>query len=168
MLDFLSNWFWGWFPWSLSIILLPLILLYMSARKSVTPIKNRVEVFFKGGTKEYFACIVEKDIAKFTIGDSEYQEPITHHPRIEYDKEKKVIFRTFLFAEGVGMVDVPPLTKTDREKIITTMKQYDILEKKEDGTEYTDEELMSMIMFYNFDIEQVLDKPVLKSCYLFS
>ncbi len=162
-MEFITKWFWGWFPWSLSIILLPLILLYMSARKGVAPIKNRVEVFFKGGTKAYYPCIIEKDIAKFDIEGVSYQEPITHHPRLEYDKEKKIIYRSYLFAEGVGIVDVPPLTKEDRGKIITTLRQYDILEKKDDGTTYTDEDLMNMVVFYNFDIEQVLDKPVLKS-----
>ncbi len=139
-----------------------LVLTYRKEKGDI--IKNRVEIFFKGGTKGYASCVVEMDVANFKIGETEYEEPILFNPRIEYVSGQ--IYRTFLFAEGIGMVDVPPMTKDIREKIINYLVTNEIIkeeDKKDEYDKYTDEDLSNYVKFYNFDIEQITDRPIMKS-----
>lgn len=164
MVDIVGNitkLFWDFFPWSLGILIVPIIIVFIFRGEKGDIIYNRVEVFFKGGTKAYYDCTPKKDTIEFEIDENEYSEPILHHPRIEYRKGK--IFRTYLFAEGIGgTVEVPPLTEEDRDKIIKWGREYNILGKKK-TKKYTDDELLNALKYYNFDIEQVLDKPMPKA-----
>lgn len=160
-IDSIYKLFWSWFPFSLAPIIV-VIVIYLQWKKSKGDvIKNRVEMFFKGGTKGYYKCTIEKEIANFDIDDSEYSEPIIYHPRIEY--EKGTIYRTYMFAEGLGSVDVPPLLPTDKKKIIEHLVRHDIIPEDEQKKKYSDEDLIKYIRFYNFDIEQITDKPIMKS-----
>jgi len=160
----LDDLFWNYYPYSLGILIIPVIIFFMFRREKTDVIVNRVEVFFKGNTKGYYACEVGKEEIAFMIGETVYTEPILYHPRLEIGG--KQMFRTYLFAEGTGMIDVPPLTKEDRNKIIKyLMDQSAVAEdlKDKELDTWTDIELMSYIQFYNFDIEQITDKPVMKS-----
>jgi uncharacterized protein YktA (UPF0223 family) len=155
-------------PYSLAVFLVPLLIWYLFFREKKGTMYNRVEVFFKGGTKAYYPCTIEKSIIKFKIDETEYSEPILHFPRVEHDKKSGRVYRTYLYAEGLGSIDVPALTDEIKGKIIQALIEEGILESKkgEDGKEienshdFTDEELLNVIHFYNFDIEQVSDKPM--------
>jgi len=156
--------FWGYFPYSLGIIVIPIIIFFMFKREKSDIIINRVEVFFKGNTKGYYPCEVGKEEIQFMINDTVYTEPILYHPRLEMNSSQ--MFRTYLFAEGTGMIDIPVLTRSDRNKIIKYLMDQDAvaedLKDKELDT-WTDTEIITYIQFYNFDIEQITDKPVMKS-----
>jgi len=158
---FMSN-----LPYSIVILILPLIIYFVFRKEKKDVIRNQVEVFFKGGTKDYYPCIVGQEDATFMIGETSYTEPIIYNPRIEYRGGD--IYRTFLFAEGIGMIEVPPIPEKDREKIFAYLKENDIIPKEELETKplYSDWEstdLVTYCKFYNFDIEQITDKPIMKS-----
>lgn len=151
-----------WFPYSLIVLAIPIVLFFTRSSEKSTQIKNQVEVFFKGNTKGYYPCTVEKDRIKFTIDETDYEEPITHFPRLETRKNQ--LYRVYLFAEAVGMIDVPPLTVEDKEKIIKYLKDNNAIQdatlKAKDAKDWTESELMVYVQFYHFDIEQILDKPM--------
>jgi hypothetical protein len=153
-------------PYSLAILLIPVIIFWMFRREKGDVIFNQVEVFFKGGTKAYYPCVIGQEDASFMIGETSYTEPIIYNPRIEYRSGK--IFRTFLFGEGIGMIEVPPIPDKDREKIFSYLKEHEVIPKdklKEKPTykEWESADLVTYCKFYNFDIEQLTDKPILKS-----
>lgn len=155
-----------WFPYSLIVIMVPIALLFMRTKEKSSQIKNQVEVFYKGNTKGYYDCDVLKDSVKFTIDGVEYTEPITHFPRLETRKSQ--LYRVYMFAEAVGMVEVPPLSIDDKEKILKYLiDSHAIVENEELKNKpiesWTETELMTYIRFYNFDIEQILDKPMQKA-----
>jgi hypothetical protein len=153
-------------PYSLIILVVPVIIFLMLRKEKGDVIFNQVEVFFKGGTKAYYPCSIGQEDATFMIGETPYTEPIIYNPRIEYRGGK--IFRTFLFGEGIGMIEVPPIPEKDREKIFAYLKEHEIipkdeLEKKPSYTDWTSPDLVTYCKFYNFDVEQITDKPILKS-----
>lgn len=153
-------------PYSLVVPILLVVVYYLFTREKEDVIKNQVEVFFKGGTKDYYPCTVGHEDCNFNIGETEFTEPIIYNPRIEYKKGK--IFRTFMFSEGAGMIEVPPLPDKDREKIFSYLKSNNVipenlLKDKPNYNDWSTNELMEYIKFYNFDIEQITDKPILKS-----
>lgn len=153
--------FMGALPYSLIILIIPIIFFWMRSREQGETIKNRVEIFFKGGTKAYYECLIEKGIMMFSIEEVVYKEPVLHHPRLE--KVKNQLYRTYLYAEGIGSIDVPPLTVRDRRKIIEVLVSNELIEdddKKDKIEDYTDEDLIKYITFYNFDIDQITDKPI--------
>lgn len=132
-------------------------------REDKSAIENEVDCFFKGGTEESFPCMIERDTVKFTIGETEYTEPILHHPRVKYDKIKHKFFRSYKYAEGMGMVEVPPLMEEDKRKIVETLLKNNVIPKNrqhDNFNEYTDKELFQWVKFYNFDVEQITDKPM--------
>ena len=138
----------------------------MFKREKTDVIRNQVEVFFKGGTKSYYPCVIGQEDATFMIGETTYTEPIIYNPRIEYVNGK--IYRTFLFGEGIGMIEVPPIPDKDREKIFGYLKEHDIipedeLKKKPSYKDWDATELITYCKFYNFDVEQITDKPIMKS-----
>lgn len=148
-------------PYSLLIFIVPVIIWWLFFKEKKTTIQNRVEVFHKGYTKGYYPAKIDKSIIKFKIGESEYQEPVLYFPRIERDKGGTT-YRTYLYAEGLGTVDIPPLTSKDRKSIIETLKMSEILEEEDREKELTDDELIRYVNYYNFDIEQLTDKPANK------
>jgi hypothetical protein len=132
-------------------------------REKTEQILNQVAIFFKGGTWAFYPCIVGKDEITFSIDESEYTEPITVHPRLGMIGGK--MKRTYLFAEGLGLIDIPPLTREDKEKILKHLVDSGVLEEKGDLAkknvdDWTELDLMTYIKFYQFDIEQVLDRPM--------
>jgi hypothetical protein len=160
--------FWDSFPLSFALLFGVFVVAYTLIRKRTgesEAIENQVEVFFKGGTIQEFPATIDKQTMSFEIGEAKYREPITAKPRLKIKNVNGIdkIFRTFLYAEGLGTVDVPPLTVKGREAIIQVLKDNQVMEKKEDGSEYTDDELIEFIQFYNFDIEQITDRPMLRA-----
>jgi hypothetical protein len=153
-------------PYSLIVFIIPIVIYIMLKREKTDVILNQVEVFFKGGTKGYYPCIIGQEDATFEIGDTSYTEPIIYNPRIEYVRGK--IFRTFLYGEGIGMIDIPPIPEKDREKIFSYLKENEIIPKEEldrkpTYKEWTSVDLVTYCKFYNFDVEQITDKPIMKS-----
>ena len=153
-------------PYSLIILVVPVIIFLMLRKEKSDVIRNQVEVFFKGGTKAYYACEIGQEDATFLIGETTYTEPIIYNPRIEYRSGK--IYRTFLYGEGIGMIDVPPIPDKDREKIFAYLKEHeiipkDILKDKPSYEDWSPTELIEYCKFYNFDVEQITDKPIMKS-----
>lgn len=139
------------------------LVLYFMFRETKESIENRVEVFFKGGTKEIFPCIVERDTIRFTIGKTEFNEPVIHHPRVSFDRQHGSFFRDYMYAEGLGSVEVPPLPPDDKKKILEHLVSNGIIklgDEKKSVKDFTDEELTAYIKFYNFDIEQITERPM--------
>lgn len=160
----ISEWFFNNLPLSLIVFVIPIILWILFRKEKTDIIKNQVEIFFKGGTKAYYECEVGKEEVSFKIDETKYNEPIIYNPRIEY--KKGIVYRTFLFAEGIGNIDIPPLTVGDRDKIIKFLVVKDVIpkdERKKSFAEYTDADLIKYIQFYNFDIAQLTDKPMMKA-----
>lgn len=132
-------------------------------REKHEAIENEVDVFFKGGTEDSFPCVVDRDTVKFQIGTTEFNEPILHHPRVKYDKKTGRFFRSYKYAEGLGTIEVPPLLDSDKIKIVEHLIRNNVISKKEQHEnfkDYTDAELMQYIKFYNFDIEQITNRPM--------
>lgn len=132
-------------------------------REKHEAIENEVDVFFKGGTEDSFPCLVERDTVKFKIGETEFNEPILHHPRVKYDKKTGKFYRSYKYAEGLGTVEVPPMLEDDKRKIVEHLMKNNVIPKKEQKAtykDYTDSELMQYIKFYNFDIEQITNRPM--------
>jgi hypothetical protein len=149
--------------WILASIAGVIVLLIVLTKEDKSAIENEVDCFFKGGTEETFPCAIERDTVKFIIGETEYTEPILHHPRVKYDKIKHKFYRSYKYAEGIGMVDVPPLMEEDKRKIVETLIKNNVIPKKsqkDNFNDYTDKELFQWVKFYNFDIEQITDKPM--------
>lgn len=149
--------------WILAGIAGIIVVLIILTREDKSAIENEVDVFFKGGTEESFSCMIERDTVKFIIGGTEYTEPILHHPRVKYDKIRHKFFRSYKYAEGIGMVEVPPLMEEDKRKIVETLMKNNVIPKKQQHdnfNDYTDKELFQWVKFYNFDIEQITDKPM--------
>lgn len=149
--------------WIASGIIALLVGIFYFTREKKEAIENEVDVFFKGGTEDSFPCVVDRDTVKFMIGETEYNEPILHHPRVKYDKKTSRFYRSYKFAEGVGMVEVPPLPENDKKKIFDYLINNNVIPKKDRKNsydDYTDNELMQYIKFYNFDVEQITDKPM--------
>ena len=145
------------------VFIIPLVIWYLWRGEKSSQIINQVAVFFKGGTWAFYPCEVGKDKITFTIDESEYTEPITVHPRLGMIEKK--MKRTYLFAEGIGLIDVPPLTREDKEKILKHLTDTKAISKKsalgkKSVDDWTEMELMQFIKFYQFDIEQVLDRPM--------
>lgn len=154
--------FWASFPTSLLIIIIPIVYLWYRSRQKGFEIINRVEFFHKGGTKQFLPCTLVGDTIEFKVGETNHIVPIIAHPRIETSKSKT--YRTYLVAQGTGeTMDVPKLTPTERDKIVSHMKQMSIYAADEDGAEKTDDELIKLIELYNFDVEQILDRPMIKA-----
>lgn len=152
-----------WLPYSLLIFVLP-VLAYWLLKPSAEEkeIRNRVEIFFKGGTKGYYDCTVNNDMIQFRIGESEFNEPIIEKPRIEYAKGE--IRRTYMFAEGiVGTVEVPSLSDEKKEEIIGILKERKIISPNDTKDEYSDDELLEYVAFYQFDIDHVTYNPQMKN-----
>lgn len=159
--------FWDTFPLSFVILFSFAGFVYwfvIRKREQQDVIQNEVQLFFKGNTVQEFPCEVEKDIAKFKLGENEYREPIIAKPRLRIKKVDGVekIFRTFMYAEGIGFTDVPPLTSKGREAIKASLINNNIIDA-EIINEYDDDELIEFVQFYNFDIEQITDKPMLRA-----
>jgi hypothetical protein len=159
--------FWDNFPMSFAILFGFFFAVYMILqrfRKKGEAIQNEVMVFFKGNTVQTFPATVEKGVVVFNIDESEYREPIISKPRLNVKSEggKDVIYRTFLYAEGIGTTEIPPLTTKGREAIKKALVDNNILDE-EKVEEYDDNELIEFIKFYNFDIEQIQDRPMLKA-----
>lgn len=172
ILDPITKMFWDLFPYSLALLAIPFVLIYIYRSSRGGMIKNRVVVFHKGGTKSYHLCEVVKDTINFNIDDNEYNEPIIHHPRITTYRGE--IYRDYHYAEGIGgTIEAPPLTHEDRQTIIDWFVTYGIIDNKtrksylKSGTVkdpvWNENKIMTTLKFYNFDIEQVLDKPMPKA-----
>ena len=159
--------FWDAFPLSFALLFGVFAVIYWiltRMNKGGEAIENEVELFFKGNTVQSFPAVIEKDIAIFKIGETEYREPIISKPRLRVKKKdgKERIFRTYLYAEGLGSIDVPPLTTKGREAIKNVLIANNIIdEEKVDN--FDDNELIEFVQFYNFDIEQLQDKPMLRA-----
>lgn len=158
--------FFQYFPWSLGIFIVPLVLVWWRTRERGGSIENWVLVFFKGGTYGFYPGTMGSDEVSWDIDGVEYTEGITVHPRIgAMGKNDKTLRRTWLYSEGIGMVDIPPLTRESKIKIIDYLKEKKIVSKtsklgKKDPDEWSEQELMTYIKYYQFDIEQILDKPM--------
>ena len=168
----ITDWLLSNLPLVIAVIVIPVIIYMMFFREKKTTIENRVHVFFKGGTSEYFPCEVSMSTIKFMINANVYNEPILHHPRIHFDKVISKFFRDYMYAEGIGTVDVPPLILEDKRKIVETLIANKIMPeieqhrkdgKKKSFDEYSDGELINYVRFYNFDIEQITDRPMMNS-----
>lgn len=155
--------------WIAVIIVTLIVIILFSMRENKQAIDNEVDVFFKGGTEDTFPCIVDRTSLKFTIGETEYSEPILHHPRIKFDKKRGKFVRSYKYAEGIGTVEVPPLTESDKTKLVMYLIENKVIpeeqQKLKGGTtkkvkDYTDEELIKYVKFYNFDIEQITERPI--------
>lgn len=149
-----------WFLVGIAGIIAVLIIF---TRQKGEVIENEVDVFFRGGTEDSFPCLVDRNTIKFNIGETEYNEPILHHPRVKFDKKTGKFYRSYKYAEGLGTIDVPPLIESDKVKIINYLIANNVIpkEKRKDKiSDYTDNELMQYIKFYNFDIEQITDRPM--------
>ena len=113
-----------------------------------------------------FDATVNEDMVLFKIGETEYNEPILHNPRITYENGK--LYRDYMFAEGIsGTIDVPPLTTIARDKIFETLLENGLIDKDKVDTKrkkdkFKDSELIDMVKFYNFDVEQVTEQPMMK------
>lgn len=153
----------NYLPYSLLLIVLPIIAVWLlKPAPEEQEIKNRVEVFFKGGTKAYYDCTVNNDMVQFKIGETEYNEPIVETPRIEYAKNK--IFRTYLYAEGfTGTIEVPNITDEQKATIIKILKDRKIISPNDTKEEYSDDELLEYVSFYNFDIDNIKMNPKMKN-----
>ena len=116
--------------WIIAIVAVVGVIIIIFTREKVQTIENEVDVFFKGGTEDSFPCIVERDTVKFNIGETEFNEPILHTPRVKYDKKTGKFFRSYKYAEGVGTVEVPPLLESDKKKIVETLLQKNVIPKK--------------------------------------
>ena len=151
-----------WLPFSLLIFIIPVLIYWLlKPSGSEKEIKNRVEVFFKGGTKAYYDCTVNNDMVQFIINETEYNEPIVQKPRIELNKGD--IYRTYLFAEGVtGTIEVPPLSDEKRKEIVEILKSRMIISPKDKREEFTDDELREFVTFYNFDVDGITDNSQTK------
>ena len=157
------NLFFDYLPYSLLVFIIPLIVWYLWRGEKSSQIINQVAVFFKGGTWGFYLCEVGKDEISFEIDSVKYTEPITVHPRLGMIEKK--MKRTYLYAEGIGLIDVPPLTREDKEKILKYLIDTKAIKKtsalgKKSIDDWTEMELMQYIKFYQFDIEQVLDRPM--------
>jgi hypothetical protein len=155
--------FFDYLPYSLLIIIVPVVIIWFWKREKTEQIINQVAVFFKGGTWAFYPCTVGKGEITFDIEDSNYTEPITVHPRLGMIGGK--MKRTYLFSEGIGLIDVPPLTREDKEKILKHLVDANVIEsdsdlEKKSIDDWTEMDLMQYIKYYQFDIEQVLDKPM--------
>jgi uncharacterized membrane protein YuzA (DUF378 family) len=149
--------------WILAGIAGVIVLLMVFLREDKSAIENEVDVFFKGGTEESFPCTIAMNAVSFKIGEAEYNEPILHHPRVKYDKIKHKFYRSYKYAEGIGMVEVPPLMEEDKRKIVETLVKNKVIPKNkqhDNFDDYTEKELIQWVKFYNFDIEQITDKPM--------
>jgi len=149
--------------WILAGIAGVIVLVLVFIREDKSAIENEVDIFFKGGTEESFPCTIERDTVKFLIGETNYTEPILHHPRVKYNKKMHKFYRSYKYAEGIGMVEVPPLMDEDKRKIVETLLKNNVIPKKQQHdnfNDYTDKELFQWVKFYNFDIEQITDKPM--------
>jgi len=168
----ITDWMLSNLPLVIGVIVIPVIVFMIFFRDQKTTIQNRILVFFKGGTSEYFPCEVNMSTVKFIINTNEYNEPILHHPRVHFDKTLNKFFRDYMYAEGIGTVDVPPLLQPDKKKIVETLLMNNIIPdaektfkngKSKSFADYSDTELISYIRFYNFDIEQITDRPMMNS-----
>jgi len=177
-MSYIIDLFTQFMPYSIVAVALPIgYIFYRSRNNDTGKITNMVEVFFKGGTKDYYPCTVSKEQITFQIEDEVYTEPVLHQPRVQYDSKKGKISRVFLFAEGIGNVDVPPLLESDRFKILKYLVDNKVykFDGDDETTVYTDAQLkdkletissmdlIQHIQFYNFDIDQITDKPMAKS-----
>lgn len=160
--------FWEYFPYSLIPFTIFIPIIYFLTRKKVKVIPNIVEVFFKGGTRKKYKCIVDKSSLKFKIGEIEYSEPILYNPRIEETEEGR-LRRVFMFAEGVGNVDTPELTQNELKSIWDFYIKNNVIDKdsesdyKDSEGKWINEKILEKVRFYNFEIEQILDKPTPKA-----
>jgi len=151
-------------PWSLSVLLIPIVLWYMFTKEKSTQILNEVMVFFKGGTFGFYPLTFKVDEVTFTVEENEYNEPITCNPRIGEKNDKMT--RLYLFSEGIGLVDVPLLTDDYKQKAIIYLKEHAEFEdtdstlKDKDWEKWTVSELTKYIKLYQFDIEHTLGKPL--------
>lgn len=168
----ITDWIISNLPLVVGIIVVPTMIYLWFFREQKTTIQNRTLVFFKGGTSEYFPCEINMNTIKFIIGANEYNEPILHHPRVHFDKTLNKFFRDYMYAEGIGTVDVPPLLQPDKKKIVETLLTNNIIpeteQKLKNGkmksfSDYSDTELIGYVRFYNFDIEQITDRPMMQS-----
>lgn len=152
--------FMDFMPFSLVIFIVPPIIYYLLSPKGESKeILTQVEVFLRGNAKAYYPCTVNQGMVQFKIDETEYNEPITCNPRLEYRKNQ--LYRTYLFAEGIGgTIDVPPLTKDMRDKIIEVLRENRLI--SEDKDDYTDDELFNIVTFYNFDVAQLTEQPMMK------
>lgn len=159
--------FWDAFPLSFALLFGVFAVAYWlltRGGKRGEAIQNEVMLFFKGNTVQSFDAVVEKDMVLFMVGETEYREPIIAKPRLTVKVEggKEQIYRTYLYAEGLGSTDIPPLTTKGREAIKDVLIANNIIdEDKVDN--FDDNELMEFVMFYNFDVEQLQDKPMLRA-----
>ena len=138
-------------------LILPILIapLYYYYTRGMT-IENRVEFFFKGGTKAYYPCTIKGSTIEFKVDETEYKIPILYPPRIETVGRKT--YRTYLVAEGGGYtLGVPPLKPEDEKKIREWLEQEGIVE---DASKLTSEDLKKYYKVYQFDIEQILDRPI--------
>ena len=150
-------------PYSLLLLAIPVIGGYLLLPKGAEKeINNRVEIFLRGNTKTTIPCTVNNDMVQFSLGETEYNEPITSNPRIEYEGGQ--VYRTFLYAEGItGTIDIPPLTKQMRDKIVEILVENKLIDSKKTPPEtITDEELFGIVSYYQFDIEIMSEKPMMK------
>ena len=151
-------------PWSLLVFLIPVALWFMFARQKSTEIKNEVMVFFKGGTFGFYPLTFRVDEVTFKVEDNEYNEPITCNPRIGEKSDKMT--RLYLFSEGIGLVDIPPLTEDYKQKVIAYLKINAEFEDVDSGLKekiwenWTVNELTKYIKIYQFDIEHTLGRPL--------
>jgi len=159
--------FWDWFPYSLiPILIIPVIYWVFRPTDEETNIQNRAIVFLRGNTWFPFDATVNNDMIQFKIGETEYNEPILYSPRITYEKGK--IYRDYIYAEGIsGTIDIPPLTLEMRDKIFNILLEHNLIDKDKVDTQekrdkFKDSELFELVKFYNFDIEQIIEKPMMK------
>lgn len=151
-------------PWSLLVFLIPVALWYMFAKEKSTQIANEVMVFFKGGTFGFYPLTFRVDEVTFKVEENEYNEPITCNPRIGEKNDKMT--RLYLFSEGIGLVDIPPLTEDYKQKVIEYLKDNIEFEDVDSGLEnkvwedWTVAELTKYIKIYQFDIEHTLGRPL--------
>lgn len=150
-------------PYSLLIFLVPVVIWVLWKGEKKSQIINQVAIFFKGGTWSFYPCEVGKDEISFDVEGVEYTEPITVHPRLGTIEGK--MKRTYLYAEGLGLVDVPPLTREDKEKILKFLVDTKAIDSnselgKKEVDDWKEIDLMTYIKYYQFDIEQVLDRPM--------
>jgi len=164
----IMEFFWEYFPYSLIPLTVFIPIIYFLTRKKVKVIPNIVEVFFKGGTRKKYKCTVDKSSIIFKIGETQYSEPILYNPRIEETEEGR-LRRVFMFAEGIGNVDTPNLTQHELNMIWDYYIKNNVVDadSKEDYQDdkglWINEKILEKVRFYNFEIEQILDKPTPKA-----